>query len=162
MARAVYAGSFDPFTNGHLHIVREAAALFEQLIVVCAKNEKKRPVFPRDDMADAIYECLLEDGISNAVVVVSDKLTAYVCAEFQAEYLVRGLRNVTDFLYEEEIAKFNQRVNPGLRTIYLRAVDDALSSSMVKELLSHDEDVSGYVPQSVLGVIRKGITLCSV
>ena len=162
MTKAVYAGSFDPFTNGHLYIAREAAALFEQIIVVCAINQKKLPVFPRNEMADAISDCLVQNGVYNAVVVVSDKLTADVCAEFQAKYLVRGLRNTTDFLYEEEIAKFNQRFNPGLRTIYLRAVDDALSSSMVRELFSYGKNVSEYVPQSVLEILQKGGKSCSV
>lgn len=162
MIKAVYAGSFDPFTNGHLGIVREAAALFEQLIVVCAINRKKTPVFCRSEMADAISDCLIQNGINNVIVTVSDKLTADVCAEFQAKYLVRGLRNTTDFLYEEEIAKFNQRFNPDLRTIYLRAMDEVLSSSMVRELFSFGKDISEYVPQSVLNVIQKGGSSCSV
>lgn len=155
MIRAVYAGSFDPFTNGHLEVVREAATLFDQLIVVCAANQKKTPVFSREEMAKAIDDCLIQNGIYNSVVVISDKLTADVCTEFQAKYLIRGLRNTTDFLYEEEIAKFNQKFNPDLRTIYLRAVDDALSSSMVRELLLYGKDISKYVPKEILVIIQK-------
>lgn len=162
MAKAVYAGSFDPFTIGHLDIIREASTLFEQLIVVCAANQKKTPIFSREEMAKAIADCLVQNGIYNSVVVISNKLTVDVCAEFQAKYLVRGLRNTTDFLYEEEIAKFNQKFNPDLLTIYLRAVDDALSSSMVRELLSYGKDVSKYVPREILTVIQKESRVCSV
>lgn len=157
MTKAVYAGSFDPFTNGHLYIIREAATLFEQLIVVCAVNQKKTLVFPRKEMAEAIAECLVQNGVYNADVIISDKLTTDICTEYDVKYLVRGIRNTTDFLYEEEIAKFNQKFNPNLRTIYLRAMDEELSSSMVRELLSYSKDISKYVPQEVLAVIQKGV-----
>lgn len=151
---AIYAGSFDPFTNGHFDMVKEAASLFDHVIVLCAKNKGKEPVFPRIGMACAIDETLKKSGIHNTSVVLSQTLTADVCSQLGVEYLIRGLRSTTDFLYEEEIAKFNQRVNPKLKTIYLRAVDDTVSSSMVRELLSYGKDVSAYVPPEVLKVIN--------
>ena len=152
---AVYAGSFDPFTNGHLDIIRDASKIFERVIVVCAANTKKTPVFSRLAMRNAIREDLTREKIDNAVVIVSDKLTADVCANFRAKYLIRGLRNTTDFLQEEEIAKFNARYDPNIKTVYLRAKDNVISSSMVRELLSHGKDVSKYVPPEVLNIITQ-------
>ena len=155
---AVYAGSFDPFTNGHLDIIRDASKIFERVIIICAANAKKTPVFSRLAMRDAIRKCLTRERIDNAVVIVSDKLTADVCTDFRAKYLIRGLRNTTDFLQEEEIAKFNARYDPNIKTIYLRARDDVISSSMVRELLSHGKNVSDYVPPEILHVIEQSRT----
>lgn len=153
--KAVYAGSFDPFTNGHLEIVREAAKLFDAVLILCAVNPKKSPAFSRRGMVVAIDRCLRAQGLSNASVISSDALTADVCAKYGAEYLVRGLRNTGDYLYEEEIARFNQKINPGLKTIYFRAVDAAISSTMVKELFSRGKDVSEYVPMEIAAILGK-------
>lgn len=152
---AIYAGSFDPFTNGHLDIVREATRIFDFVIVVCAVNSKKTPRFDRSEMCCAITECLRRHEIFNARVIVSDQLISDIAAKHDAEYLIRGLRNTMDFMYEEEIAKFNHKINPALRTIYIRAVDETLSSSAVKELLDYGRDVSELVPKEVL-VAMKG------
>lgn len=153
--KAVYAGSFDPFTNGHLEIVREAAKLFDAVLILCAVNPKKSPTFSRRGMVVAIDRCLRAQGLSNVRVISSDALTADVCARYGAEYLVRGLRNTGDYLYEEEIARFNQKINPGLKTIYFRAVDTAISSTMVKELFSRGKDVSEYVPIEIAAILGK-------
>lgn len=153
--KAVYAGGFDPFTNGHLEIVWEAAKLFDAVLILCAVNPKKSPTFSRRGMVVAIDRCLRAQGLSNARVISSDALTADVCARYGAEYLVRGLRNTSDYLYEEEIARFNQKINPGLKTIYFRAVDTAISSTMVKELFSRGKDVSEYVPMEIAAILGK-------
>ena len=82
-------------------------------------------------------------------------LIAEFAKTLEVKYLVRGIRNTNDFMYEEEIAKFNSKINQSLSTIYLRAKDDAVSSSMVRELLLHDKDVSDLVPEDVLKIIQK-------
>lgn len=153
--KAVYAGSFDPFTNGHLEIVWEAAKLFDAVLILCAVNPKKSPTFSRRGMVVAIDRCLRAQGLSNVRGISSDALTADVCARYGAEYLVRGLRNTGDYLYEEEIARFNQKINPGLKTIYFRAVDASISSTMVKELFSRGKDVSEYVPMEIAAILGK-------
>lgn len=154
--KAVYAGSFDPFTNGHLEIVREAAKFFDEVLVLCAVNPKKDLTFSRPGMVAAIGRSLRAQGLGNVRVISSDALTADVCAKYGAEYLVRGLRNTSDYLYEEEIARFNQKINPGLKTIYFRAVDAAISSTMVKELFPRGKDVTEYVPTEIAAILEKG------
>lgn len=152
---AIYAGSFDPFTNGHLDIIREGCRIFDHVIVICAVNSKKKTRFNKRDMCSAINSCLQHQDIHNATAIMSDKLVSDSAIVHKAEYLIRGLRNTMDFMYEEEIAKVNHMINPNLRTIYIRAVNDALSSSAVKELLDHGKDVSALVPKEVLEVITK-------
>lgn len=151
---AIYAGSFDPFTYGHLYIAQEAAKIFDSLVIVCAVNRSKTPRFDRVKMRDAIDRCLRKCGFFNVEVITSSGLTADVAAQHDAQYLIRGLRNTMDFMYEEEIAKFNSSINPALKTIYIRAKDDVISSSVVKELLDHGKNVSAFVPNEVLtGII---------
>lgn len=153
---AVYAGSFDPFTNGHLSMVRQAAGIFDELIIVIADNFNKKRHYDSLRMRDAILYCLISEGlIVNCSVVTSEYMTVDACSAWGAQYLVRGIRSTSDFLYEEDIAKINKRLNPDIKTVYLRAEDDALSSSMVRELLAFNKDISTYVPSSVLNLIEK-------
>lgn len=148
--KAVYAGSFDPFTFGHLEIVREASKFFDEVIILCAVNSKKSLFFSRAAMITGIEKCLEREGLRNVQVVSSENLTADVCAEYGADYLVRGLRNTSDYLYEEDIARFNQRLNPSLKTIYFRAADDTVSSTAVKELFQRGKDISQFVPPDII------------
>ena len=102
-------------------------------------------------MCYAIDDCLRRQGITNTSVIISHNLISEIAANHNAEYLIRGLRNTMDFMYEEEIAKFNHRVNPTLR---IRATDETLSSSIVKELLDYGKDVSELVPKEVLAIMK--------
>lgn len=147
--KALYAGSFDPFTNGHLYIAKEASELFDEIFVCIAHNPNKKRETDEYIMADAIRDTLINNGINNAFVLVIDGLVADFCMKNNIEYLVRGLRNTSDYMYEENIAKINAEVNPNLKTIYFRAKNDIISSSMVKELYNHGKDVSNYLPKEV-------------
>lgn len=151
--KAIYAGSFDPFTNGHLDIIVEAASIFDEVLVVVSKNSKKQKTFQESDMCYAIDACIKTYDIQNVKVILSDKLIADIAMEHNVTHLVRGLRNTTDFMYEEEIAKFNSKISP-LKTVYLRAKDEAISSSMVRELHKYGKDVRAFVPREVLKVIH--------
>lgn len=146
---AVYAGSFDPFTYGHLDIIKEASKFFDTLYVLCADNIKKKSVFPKDKMGIAIDKDIRSIGINNVKVIVSSDLTIDVCKRANADYLVRGLRSTSDYIYEEDIAKFNQMMNPSIKTIYFRASNDAISSTTVKELFFRGRDITGLVPSNV-------------
>lgn len=154
MKKGLYAGSFDPYTNGHHAIVKKAAALLDELIVLIGVNTAKKRSFDAEKMAAAIREALAEEKIENAEVVVYDGLVADYCREEGVKYYIRGLRNNMDYNYEENIAQINHLINPGLETIYMRAEDTAISSSMVRELLAFGKDVSAYVPKPIESAVN--------
>ena len=149
LTKAMYAGSFDPFTNGHLDIVKEASAIFDEIYICIAYNPNKKRVTNEYDMADAIRDTLKMNNINNAYVVVYDGLIADFCMKKEIKYLIRGLRNTSDYMYEENIAKINFEINPNLTTMYFRAKNDTISSSMVRELQSYGRDISRYIPLDI-------------
>ena len=150
---ALYAGSFDPYTNGHRAIVRKAAALFDEVVVMIAVNIAKTRAFDAARMAAAIEQSAREDGLSNVRVVVYGGLVADYCAENDIRWYVRGLRNNMDYNYEENLAQVNRLINPSLESIYLRSDDPALSSSMVRELLAFHRPVDAFVPAPVAALL---------
>lgn len=153
--RGLYAGSFDPYTNGHHAIVRKASGLFDELHVMIAANSQKRRGNEALLMKNAIEEAVRKDGLTNVKVVIHDGLVADYCEKQDILYYVRGLRNNMDYNYEENIAQINNLINPRLETIYMRSDNTAISSTMVRELLLFDRDVSPYVPESVMKIIGK-------
>lgn len=155
MANAMYAGSFDPFTNGHLSIIKKASKIFDTVYVAIANNSSKTRKYYIGEMVIAIEKTLEKEGINNVKVVACDKMVADLCTFYNCEFIVRGIRNNIDYNYEENIAEINKEVNPNVETIYLRADEKAISSSMVKELFSFKKDVSKYVPEDVLEVLMK-------
>lgn len=147
---AIYPGFFDPFTNGHLDMVRKASDIFDHVYVVIGVNSSKKRSFPAEGVADAIRETLRANRIENCTVCICDGLVAEFAKMKGADYMVRGLRNNMDYNYEENIAAVNKLINPELEYVYFRANNIAVSSSMVKELLSYGKDISGYVPEAML------------
>ena len=145
--RALYAGSFDPFTNGHLSIVEKSAELFDEVYVGVAVNTNKNRMSDIHSIEDAIKEQLR--CYDNVFVVIIDGLVADYCIKKDIRYLVRGLRNTNDYLYEENIAKINNEINPDLITIYFRADNDVISSSMIRELMQYGKDVSRFIPDEI-------------
>ena len=148
--KALYPGSFDPFTNGHLDIVKKAAELFEEVYIVIGVNAKKNRSFPADGMKIAIEGVLSDSGITNCRVCVYEGLVAEFSKLNGIRYMIRGLRNNMDYNYEENIAEVNKLINPDVESIYFRAENVAVSSSMVKELYSYQRDISKYVPKKIL------------
>lgn len=153
--RGLFAGSFDPYTLGHHAVVTKASRLFDEVYVLVATNTAKSRVFSGEDMKAAIEEAVAADGMTNVKVVIYDRMVADYCAEHGIDFLIRGLRNSTDYSYEETIAQVNKLLKPQLESIYLRADDVAVSSSMVRELMLFDKDISHYVPESVLRLLEK-------
>lgn len=151
--KAIYPGSFDPFTNGHLDIVKKAAALFEQVYVVVGINSTKEHIFDSDKMIPAIESTMKELGITNVSVTAHEGLVAAYAKEKGIRYMIRGLRNNMDYNYEENIAEVNKLINPDMEYVYFRAENVAVSSSMVKELHSYGLDVSPYVPKAVYDIL---------
>ena len=152
---AIYPGSFDPFTNGHLDIVRKACDIFDRVWIIIGVNAEKRRSFPADRMADAITETLTEQGIVNFEVVIWDGLVAEFAKRMGTTYMIRGLRNNMDYNYEENVASVNKLINPDLEYVYFRSNNIAVYSSMVKELYSYGKDVSQFVPAAVLPLLQQ-------
>ena len=152
--KAIYPGSFDPFTNGHLDIVRKAAGLFEKVYVVLGVNSSKRRAFDAEAMRRAITQALADAHLTRCEVCLCDGLVAEFAKQKGAGYMIRGLRNNMDYNYEENIAEVNKLINPALEYVYFRADNIAVSSSMVRELLSYRKDVSRFVPPAVFELIK--------
>jgi pantetheine-phosphate adenylyltransferase len=150
---AIYPGSFDPFTNGHLDIVKKGSKLFDQVHIIIGVNANKKRTYDSVQMKEAIEKTLEENNISNCRVFVYEGLVAEYTNENSIGYMIRGLRNNMDYNYEENIAEVNKLINPNLEYVYFRAENVALSSSMVKELSGFGKDVSKFVPKHVLDMM---------
>lgn len=151
--KAIYPGSFDPFTNGHLDVVKKAAALFDEVYVVIGVNADKKRNTDAFEMKKAIEQTMKVLSLDNVYVDVFEGLMAEYAKKNGIKYMVRGLRNTMDYNYEENIAAVNKLINPGMEYIYFRAENPAVSSSMVKELYGYGKDISEYLPQAVLNIL---------
>ena len=151
--KSVYAGSFDPFTIGHLHVLRQAAEVFDTVYVAIAVNSEKKRRTDKEAMKSAIQRVIASNGINNAEDYVFDGLTVDFEMQKGAKFLVRGLRNGTDYEYEENLAVVNSKVS-GVETIYFRAGKTAhISSSVVMELHKYGKDIDKWVPKEVLEIL---------
>lgn len=148
-----YSGSFDPFTNGHLHIVEASCQIFDKVIVGIGINSNKTKNYDIEQMKLAIEETLKNENITNAEVITYQELTVEIAKKYHANFLIRGLRNDTDYAFEENLAQINEEIS-GLDTIYFRSgVLGFISSSMVMELIHYGKDVSRYLPEPVFHLI---------
>ncbi len=152
--KAVYAGSFDCYTNGHHDIVHKARNLFSELHIVIAVNSVKKRSYPAELMAASIEKLLKAEGLDNCIVSIWKGLVAEYCATHGIFYSVRGLRNSMDYNYEESVASVNKLIMPNLETVYFRSDTPAISSSMVRELHSFGRDISSYVPKEIWECIK--------
>lgn len=148
-----YAGSFDPFTYGHLHIIKKSAELFDKVIVGIGVNSNKTRNFNQEKMKNAIEKVLKKENLDNVSVLTYSNLSVDVAKEHNATYLIRGIRNGMDYQYEENIALVNEEVS-GLDTIYIRSGKlGCVSSSLIRDLINNNKDVSKYMPQEVIDII---------
>lgn len=148
-----YSGSFDPFTNGHLHIIKTASKVFDKVIVGIGINYQKKRRFDSLLMKSAIEKTLKNEQLHNVEVITYNSLTVDIALKYNSNFLIRGLRNDTDYAYEENLSQVNQELSD-LDTIYFRAGNlDFISSSMVAELISYNKDVSKYLPKEILEII---------
>ena len=154
-ALAVYAGSFDPATLGHLDLIERAAALFDNVIVAIGVHPTKSPLFSADERKSLIVS--IASHIPNVVVDSFDGLLIEYCASKDASVIVRGLRVTTDFEYELQIAHANADLRPNIDTIFLptRTKHGFVSASLVREIASHGGDVSRYAPKVVCEALVK-------
>lgn len=150
MKNAIFPGSFDPITNGHLKTAIKASKLFDTLYVVILTNTKKKYLFDQVERLKLAQESL-RDYANIVVVNKSASLTVDVAHELEAQFIVRGLRNEADFGYEREVAAINKIQDKNLETVFLLAEpnDSFISSSMIKEVATFDGDISALVPKNV-------------
>lgn len=150
MNTAIFPGSFDPFTKGHHDIVLRSLGLFDKVIVAIGFNsQKNKRYFEVEWMVDKIREGFHHD--ERVEVIVYDELTAELAKKHDASFLVRGLRNTTDFEYENSISQINRYLNTELETIFLITSPDLahISSSIIREVHRYGGDVSPFLPYEV-------------
>ncbi len=152
---AVYPGSFDPVTIGHLDIIRRAAAIFDKLCVVVMINPHKTPVFTAEERVEMIRRTI--GDMPNVEVESSDGLLTAFAEEKGAGVIVKGLRAVSDYEYEFQMALVNRRLSPGIETVFLPAEAENmfLSSSVVKQIACFGGDISSFVPPEIRDDIKE-------
>ena len=151
--KAVIAGSFDPPTNGHVDIIRRAATLFDEVVVACGNNIKKRYFFTLEERLAMVREC--STGLSNVTVDSFAGLLVHYCEEVGAKAIVRGLRATSDFDFEFQIGLANMDMAPAVETVFLLTEPGNIfiSSSLVKEIALNGGDVSRYLPPAALAAL---------
>jgi pantetheine-phosphate adenylyltransferase len=146
---AVYAGSFDPPTLGHLDLIERASALFSDVVVAIGRHPTRSPLFTVEERLDLVSE--ISRSLPNVTVEAFDGLLIEFCKYKHARVIVRGLRAATDFEYELQIAHANADLEPDVDTVFLptRTKNGFISASLVREIASHGGDVSRYAPAVV-------------
>jgi pantetheine-phosphate adenylyltransferase len=155
MSKAIYPGSFDPVTLGHLDIIKRSAEMFDQLIVGVLNNTAKSPLFSLEERVNMLKNVVSD--MPNVKVVGFEGLLVDFARQNDIKVIVRGLRAVTDFEYELQIAQSNRKVAPDIDTVFLTTniAYSYLSSSVVKEYASFGVDVKDFVPEAVQGILRE-------
>jgi len=152
--RAIYPGTFDPVTNGHLDIILRAASLFDELIVAVAANDVKRPFFSCKERISHIEQSVAH--LSNVTVIGFDNLLIEFAKEQRANVILRGLRAVSDFEYEFQLAGMNRKLSKNIETLFLTPSEDLMfiSSTLVREIAALNGDVSQFVPEIVVKALK--------
>lgn len=160
MTRALFAGSFDPFTHGHLNTVERSALIFDEIIIAVAINPSKKRLFSVEE------KIILIEGATKhlpnvKIISFSESLTVNVAKELGAEVMIRGVRSVQDYEYETEIANMNKYIEPEIETFLLIAKPELsyVSSSLIKEVVQFGGDVSKFVPENIEKAMKKKLNL---
>lgn len=150
-----YAGSFDPFTKGHLHVVKVSSEIFDKVIIGIGINPTKERRFDTDLMVNAIKKTLKTEGISNVEVLSYNNLSVTTAIENNANFLIRGIRNGMDYDFEETLATFNKEVS-NLDTIYVRAGEiGPINSTMIMDLIRNGADLNRFLPIDIINAIQE-------
>lgn len=156
MTTAIYPGTFDPITKGHVDIIQRASRLFDTVIVGIATSVRKTPYFDLDKRVAMVNAAL--SGFANVTVYALDGLLIDCAKANQATVILRGLRAVSDFDYEFQLASMNRALDREIETVFLPATQEHayISATMVREILSLGGDVSGFVPEVVSQMLSRG------
>ena len=157
MLRAIYPGSFDPVTNGHIDIIKRAAAISDELIVGVLQNKAKTPLFSVEERVIILRE--VTKSLKNVKIMTFEGLLIDFAAQMDAKVIVRGLRAITDFEYELQMSQTNRKLNADIETLFLTTSLEYsfLSSTTVKEVASFGGDITQFVPEFVAEQITEKI-----
>lgn len=155
MRKAIYPGSFDPVTYGHLDIIQRASKLVDELVIGVLKNNAKKGLFSTEERIEFLRRVTVD--IPNVRIISFDGLLVDCAMEYGTHTIVRGLRAVTDFEYELQLAQTNKRLRPDIDTVFLTTnVEYAyVSSSIVREIASYGGDISHFVPECIIEDVYK-------
>ncbi len=154
---ALYPGTFDPPTNGHVDIIQRGARLFDRLVVAVLNNPGKNPLFTVTERVEMLRECV--SGLSNVSVATFDGLMVEFARQQGASAVLRGIRAISDYEYEFQMALMNRRLAPEIETVFLQPAGrySFVSSRMLKEVFTFGGDVTGLLPPNVLKRLRSRI-----
>ena len=155
--KAIYPGTFDPITNGHIDLVRRAAEMFDHVVVAIASNPSKTPLFMLEERVELAEKAV--KNIKNASVVGFSGLLANLAKEQQARILLRGLRAVSDFEYEFQLAGMNKKLNSKIETMFLMSdiENQIISSKFVKEIVGLGGNIDRFVTRSTVKMLKNKI-----
>jgi pantetheine-phosphate adenylyltransferase len=155
MRRAIYPGSFDPITNGHLDVIERARKLFDEVVVAVTHNDEKQPLFSLNDRLDLLRETA--GKIDNVRIAEFEGLLVEFARNEEAGVVIRGLRAISDFEFEFQMALMNRKLDSAVETIFLMPKEEYtyLSSRIVKEIARLGGDVSGFVPACVAKALSR-------
>ena len=145
MSTAIYPGTFDPFTLGHYDLVRRAAKLFDKIYIAVALSTSKHPLFSLEERIELIEQVMADDSI-NVEVVGFQTLMVDMADKLGVDAIIRGLRAVSDFEYEVQLASMNRQLKPDIETVYLSPAEEytAVSSTLIKDIARHGGDISRF------------------
>ena len=152
---AIYPGSFDPITNGHLDLIKRASKLFDEVIIAITQNANKSSFLSIEQRVDAVKKSIM--SLNNTRVLSFDSLLVDFAREHNAQIIIRGLRAVSDFEYEFQLSGMNKRLNPGIETLFMTPSEEFanISSSLVREIYTLGGDISAFVPDTVKIILHK-------
>ena len=152
---AVYPGTFDPITNGHTDLVNRGVKIFDKIIIAVAQNPSKNTLFNVKERIEFIQEIF--DANSQVEIYSLDKLLVDFANDHNATVILRGLRAVSDFEYEVQLASMNRSMEPNIESVFMSPAEEYgfLSSSIIKEIAKHDGDLSKFVDKAVLAALQK-------
>lgn len=156
--KAIYPGTFDPFTNGHCDLVRRAATMFDKVCVAVALSSRKHPIFTLEERIDLAKQVFADENM-DVEVLGFQTLVVDFAKEVGASVIIRGLRAVSDFEYEVQLASMNRKLCSAIETVYLSPAEEhaAVSSSLIKDIAMHDGDISRFTHPVVRQALIKRV-----